>query len=55
VTERNTLERDAGEDVAAEPCDGELAVQILRGLGDRFLAQPILEPARLSHRDAGAK
>ena len=55
VTQRHPLERNAREDVAAETRDGELAVQVLRGLGDRFLAQPVLEPARLRHRDAGAE
>ena len=55
MTQRHSFERHAGEDVAAEARDGELAVQVLRGLGDRFLAQPVLEPARLRHRDAGAQ
>ena len=42
VTQRDTLERHAGEQIAAEPRNGELAVEILRGLGDRLLPQPVL-------------
>ena len=55
MAQRHPLERNAREDVAAETRNGELAVQVLRGLGDRFLAQPVLEPARLRHRDARAE
>ena len=55
LLQRNPLERDAREHVAAETRDGELAVEVLRRLRDRSLAQPVLEPARLGHRDAGAQ
>jgi len=55
VPQHHALECHAGEDVAAEPPYRELAVEVLRGLGDRLLPQPVLEPARLRHRHTGTE
>ena len=47
--DRDVADLDAEQQVAADPADRQLAVQILLRLADDVAAQPVAEPGRLRH------